>query len=212
MRQLGKEGADLAIEGLQKRAGRRGLKGRQAEAVADVREAHGLAVKYFGESDRRTLQATVRLQAFLEDAPIAQRLELTGNAYRAALTNTDRTDPIFLEIQAYHGRNLCWAGQGREGLELLRSAVDTARQRHGGGIITERVLRRCKWGLLTTGDVAAGLEVAREAYGLAAAREPHGGCNRPCKANSVLYAALLARQIDGIAAPMLKEAETHRRA
>jgi hypothetical protein len=28
------------------------------------------------------------------------------------------------------------------------------------------------WGLGITGDVAAGLEVAREAYGLAAAREP----------------------------------------
>ena len=107
MRQRGKEGADLAIEGLQQRARRRGIKGRQAEAVADLREAHALAVKYFGESDRRTLQATVRLQVWLEDAPIAQRLELTGNAYRAALTNTDRTDPIFIEVQAYHGKNLC---------------------------------------------------------------------------------------------------------
>ena len=208
MRQLGKEGADLAIEGLQQRARRRGIRqGRQAEAVVDLREAHDLAVKYFGESDRRTLQATVRLQMWLEDAPIAQRLELTGNAYRAALTNTDRTDPIFLEVQAAHGMNLCRAGQGREGVELLRSAVDTARQRHGGGIITERVLQALQWGLLATGDVAAGLEVAREGYGLAAAREPHGGCNRPCKANSVLFAALLARQIDGTA-PMLKEAET----
>ena len=141
MRQRGKGGADLAIEGLQQRAWRRGIKGRQAEAVADLREAHGLAVKYFGESDRRTLQATVRLQVWLEDAPIAQRLELTGNAYRAALTNNDRTDPIFIEVQAYHGKNLCRAGQGREGIELLRSAVDTARQKHGGGIITERVLK-----------------------------------------------------------------------
>ena len=206
MRQRGKGGADLAIEGLQQRAWRRGIKGRQAEAVADLREAHALAVKYFGESDRRTLQATVRLQMWLEDAPIAQRLELTGNAYRAALANTDRTDPIFLEVQAAHGKNLCRAGQGREGLELLRSAVDTARQRHGGGIITERVLGALHMGLQATGDVAAGLEVAREAYGLAAAREPYGSYQRAIRANGVLLAALLARRIDGIA-PMLKEAE-----
>ena len=206
MRQRGKEGADLAIEGLQQRARSRGNRGRPAEAVADVREAHGLAVKYFGESDRRTLQATVRLQGFLEDVPIAQRLEVTGNAYRAALTNTDRTDPIFLEVQAAHGMNLCLAGQGREGLELLRSAVDTARQRHGGGIITERVLGALRSGLLTTGDVAAGLEVARDVYGLAAAREPYASHQRAMQANYVLLTALVARRIDGIA-PMLKEAE-----
>ena len=208
MRQRGKGGADLAIEGLQQRAWRRGIKGRQAEAVADLREAHGLAVKYFGESDRRTLQATVRLQVWLDDAPIAQRLELTGNAYRAALTSTDRTDPIFIEVQAYHGKNLCRAGQGREGIELLRSAVGTARQKHGGGVITERALKALHEGLLLTGDVAAGLEVAREAYGLAAAREPLGGYQRALRANNVLFAALLARRIDGIA-PMQKDLEVN---
>jgi hypothetical protein len=69
MRQRGKGGADLAIEGLQQRARRRGsMQGRRGGSGESARGS-ALAVKYFGESDRRTLQATVRLQVALEMRP-----------------------------------------------------------------------------------------------------------------------------------------------
>jgi tetratricopeptide (TPR) repeat protein len=149
---------------------------------------------------------TARLVPWLDEAPLAERLELTGNAYRSALASTDRSDPIFLEIQAVHGANLCRVGQGREGLELIRSAVDASRQRHGTGVVTERLLGILWWNLAITGDVAAGLETAREAYDMAVVREPAGRSNRGIRALNVLVAALLARRIEGLA-PVLADLE-----
>jgi eukaryotic-like serine/threonine-protein kinase len=206
LRQRGRDGAEAAIEGLQLRSQRLGLAGDLRTAAADLREARLLAIKYFGAGHPKTLLATVRQQR-LRDEPIAARLELTDSALRAALTNPDlpRFDPVFLELQAAHGRNLCEAGRGREGLALLQAAVDAARQQHSGALVTENALDSLSWGLFWTGDVAGMLRITREAYALAAAREPRRSFHRAVTANSVLRAALLARQIDGIA-PIVSEA------
>jgi serine/threonine-protein kinase len=201
MRQLGREGAESAIEGLRLRSWRQGVRGDLQAMIADLREAHALAVKYFGEGDLRSLRTAVGLQAVLFDEPVAKRLEVTDRAYRAALVKVGlpHSDPVFLDVQRRHGENLCEAGRGREGLELAHSAVDTARKQHGGGIVTERALESLSNCLLVTGDAGGMFEIAREMYAMASAREPPGSFNRSVKANSLLYAALVSRRVDGIA-------------
>jgi serine/threonine-protein kinase len=207
MRQLGKDGAESAIEGLRLRSWRQGARGDQKAVVADLREAHALSVKYFGEGDLRSLRAVGSLQKVLFDEPVAKRLEVTDRAYAAALAKVDlpRSDPVFLDLQRLHGENLCEAGRGREGLELVRSAVDAARKQHGGGIVTERALESLSGCLLVTGDAGGMFEIAQETYAMASAREPPGSFHRAVKANSLLYAALFSRKIDGVA-PLVSEA------
>jgi serine/threonine-protein kinase len=203
MRELGRDGAELAVEGLWLRARRLNILGRTQEAETDLRESHALAIKYFGEGDPKTLRATLRLLRVQDD----DRLLLTKSAYRAALSNADlpRSDPTFLEVQAAHAVVLCEVGRGREGLALLQATVDTARQKHGSGAATQRALGSLSTGLRLTGDVAGGYESLREAQALGAARAPEGSVNRAVTASSMLNAALQARRIEAVA-PTLKEA------
>jgi serine/threonine-protein kinase len=202
-RELGRDGAELAVEGLWLRARRLNILGRTQDAETDLRESHALAIKYFGEGDPKTLRATLRLLRVQDD----DRLLLTENAYRAALSNADlpRSDPVFLEVLAAHALVLCEVERGREGLRLLHATVDTARQKHGSGAATARALGALSTGLELTGDVAGAYESMREAHKLGAARNPEGSVHRGVTATSVLRAALIARRPEA-AAQMVKEA------
>ncbi len=137
-RALGRDGAELAVEGLWLRGRRLNILGRTQDAETDLRESYALAIKYFGEGHPKALRATLRLlRVQLDD-----RLLLTENAYRAALSNAGlpRSDPIFLEVQAAHAVVLCEVGRGREGLPLLQAPVAARHRRYG----SSETRKRCR--------------------------------------------------------------------
>jgi predicted GNAT superfamily acetyltransferase len=208
-RQRGKGGVELLVDGLHKRAQRQlRFGGAYGAVLADLREAHAIAVRHLGTGHPVSLGATAHLSDLLseKDAPMAERLALTEQAYAAALASAalSASDPRVLEIQGAHAQNLLEAGRGREAMALLRAAAETARQYHRGGLPDEVAQRGLFYGRALTGDAAGALEAAQQAHALAAAREPAGGLNRAVRADNVMNAALFARRIEAATA-MIKE-------
>ena len=213
-RQLGRRGAEVLVDGLTARARVRHLwQGRHEAAVADAREAHAIALLHFGSGHVVRLGAALTLAVYLEGfgAALAEEIiPLAESAYAAALANADLgvAHPKRIEIQSWYGAVLCVAGRGHEGLDLLRNAVKVAREHHGDGLPTENALVDLFNGFATTGDARAALESAKEAFTLAAAREPVGAFNRAIRADLVIWMLINNRRTEE-AGPMRQEFSAH---
>jgi len=205
-RLLGRGGARLLVEGLSARAQLRKREGVREEGLADVREAHAVAVRHFGPGSPLALDAaaTSGELGFYGD----ELLPLIASAYKAALDNPDLSSahPSRIWIQSIYGNLLCVTGRGREGLELLHASERIAREHHGGSLPTEHALAHMRVGFYVTGDARGAMAAAEQALALATSREPPGAYNRSIRTNMFVMAAIDARQIDE-AMPLVSELE-----
>jgi tetratricopeptide (TPR) repeat protein len=196
-RKLGRRGAQILVEGLTARAGLR--QQRQAlfdQGRADFREAHEVAVRYFGPGDPIALGVAIEMRE--RGFSVSESLPVIEAAYRSAnaTPDLDPAHPKRIHVQSIYGTLLCLTGRGREGLELLRASVLTARKHHGTSLPTEYALTTLRVGLLVTGDVRGSLAAARETLALASAREAPGARNRAIRTQGFIEAAIAGRNVD----------------
>ena len=147
-RQFGRRGAQILVEGLTARAALRQFRqGLFDEGRADIREAHEVAVRYFGPGDPIALGAALEMTE--KGFSPSESLPVIETSYRSANANPDLdpAHPKRIQIQSHYGILLCVTGRGREGLELLRASELTARKHHGSSLPTEYALAALRGGL-----------------------------------------------------------------
>jgi len=195
-RSLGSRGHRILVEGLLNRAAVRSWSTGQASFETDIREAHELARTALGPGDPLTLQVACFLAW---PAPIeVDRLRIIEEAYQAGRANprVSEAHPTLLRAQVLYGYHLAKSGRLDTALVMIRSAVETAKRRHGEGRPAEEVLTAAQLAFHGARQLDASFDAARQAHRLAAARHSEGESIVALRAMNLLSAMIDTRRVD----------------